>query len=461
MGSASSVSSLPPDFSPITKTDDSAGLIPKQLKGNTMSLLDNIKAHVSDESISGLVFEVDYEPLSGPATPVAPPTYAPKEKGGPAQHAFTPEAFVPEPADGGWYSGLQRNQDSTPRLASRIVLNSVQAQAGRAELAAWRCQDRLGLRLPGIIVDGRPAAETAKDPQLADALRRSFSTWELAHRQNDAWIKFATTDDKRLVWQQDVGTIEGTADASRVKSLIAAASAERADLLYRYFPNAAIFGFWVSSGVAARHRLARAFSSEIVGLGAHPVASGATKLDPTGGAINTTGVTVNSDNSLTVKATSTKQTRPSLAGFGQIPAQPGTRSFLCEFILEQGSVSLQLLRSLRYPNQEQSVTATTVLTLLSLAGHALATEDGFLRSGCALVPVDERWGWRRRGQRTPEALPVATLAEIAEALHEAILEAEGVGLSFAEPITLQFSGPELEIIGQRVASDAKTLISEE
>lgn len=426
-----------------------------------MSLLDNIKSHIADGSVSGLVIEVEYEPLSGPTTPVAPPTYAPKEKGGPAQHSFTPEAFVPKPAEDGWHNALQRDQDYTPRLAPRIVLNSVQAQAGRAELATWQQQERLGVQFPAIVVDGRPAAEAAKDPQLADALHRSFSTWELAHRQNDAWIKFATTDGKRLVWQQDIAGISDTADASEVKSLIAMASAERADLLYRYFPNSAVYGFWISSGVAARHRLARAYSSEIVGFGAHRIMSGATKLDPTGGALNTTGVTVNADNSLTVKPTSSAKSRPSLAGFGQIPGQPGARTVECELILEQASVSLQVLRGLRYPTQEQALAATTVLTLLSLAGHALATEDSFFRSGCTLVPITEKWGWRHRGQRSPEALPVAPVPEIAEALRTAILEAERTGLSFAEPITLQFSAPELEIISQRVASDAKTLVSEE
>lgn len=426
-----------------------------------MLLLDTIKSCISDGSVSGLVIEVEYEPLNGPGSPVAPPTYAPKEKGGPAQHAVTEGAFLPKPAEDGWHFDLQRDRDSNPRHASRVVLNSFQAQGGRAELATWQNQERLGVRLPAIVVDGRSAAAVTEDIQLSDALRHSFSTWELAHRQNDAWIKFATADGKSLVWQQDITAIDGAAGASQVKSLIAAASARRADLLYSYFPNSAVYGFWVSSGVAARHRLARAYSSEIVGYGALPIVSGATKLDPTGGAINTTGVTVNADNSLTIKQTSTAKTRPSLSGFGQIPAQPGTRAYACEFILEQASVSLQVLRSLRYPNEEQALAATAVLTLLALAGHALAAEDGFLRSGCALVPVSERWGWRRRGQRIPDALAVPSITEIAEALRVAITEAEGAGLSFSEPITLQFSAPELEIISQRVASDTKTLISEE
>jgi CRISPR-associated protein Csb1 len=429
-----------------------------------MSLLEQIKSHVADDAVSGLVIEVEYHPLNGPASPVAPPTYASESQTDKTpRHAFTEEAFVPQATDDGWHTDIQRGSDTTPRLASRVVLNSYAAQSGRAETATWRQKKRLGVQLPAITVADNPAVDTEDNPQVTDASQDAFSTWELAHRQNDAWIKFATADGKKLVWQQDIVDIAGKADPEQVKSLIATASAERADLLYRYFPNSAIYGFWVSSGVAVRHRLARAFSSEIVGFGAHSVASGATKLDPTGGAVNTTSVTVNSDSSLTVEgnAKGKQKNRPSQVGFGQIPAHPTTHAFVCELILEQSSLSLQVLRSLRYPDREQALAATTVLTLLSLAGHALATEDGFLRSGCALVPIAERWGWRRRGERSPESLPIADVDEIAQALRAAIAEAEQAGLSFAAPIKLAFSEPELEIIRQRVKSDADTLTSDE
>ena len=428
-----------------------------------MTLLDQIKSHIADDDVSGLVIEVEHQPLNGPASPVAPPTYASESRNDKSpRHAVTQEAFLPEPGEGGWHTALRRTPEGRPVLAPRVVLNSFAAQSGRCETATWQQRERLGIELPAILVDGSENARRVEDDrQLADALRHTFSTWELAHRQNDAWLKFATADDQQLVWQQGIGEIGAEAGAAQVKSLIATASAERADLLYGHFPNSAVYGFWVSSGVAVRHRLARAFSSEIVGFGAHPVAGGATKLDPTGGALNTTGVDVQTDGSLTVTEKATAKTRPSLAGFGQVPAPAATRAFVCELILEQASLSLQVLRGLRYPNREQALAATTVLTLLALAGHTLATEDGFLRSGCALVPVEERWGWRRRGRRSPEPLPVANVEEVAQALREAVAEAEKVELSFAAPIRLAFSEAEVEIIRQRVVSDTKTLGPEE
>jgi hypothetical protein len=77
------------------------------------------------------------------------------------------------------------------------------------------------------------------------------------------------------------------------------------------------------------------------------------------------------------------------------------------------------------------------------------------------VPIDERWGWRRRGEASPEPLPVADVEEITHALRAAIVEAEQTGLNFAAPITLTFSAPEREIIRQRVDSDLKKSASSE
>ena len=426
------------------------------------SFLEKIKAHVADNTISGLVIEVEHQPLSGPAASVAPPTYAGEDRQ--ARHAVTESAFVPQQGEGGWYSELQRDAASgTPRPAPRVVLDSFAAQSGRCETALWQGQERLGISLPALIVDGAPEASRAIEQgerQLADSLHRNFSTWELAHRQNDAWIKYATAGDGKLVWQQDIVEITDDAGAGTVKSLITAASSERGDLLYRYFPNSAIYGYWLSSGVARRHRQARAFSSEVVGYGALKVLSGATKLDPTGGASASTSVAVSPDGSLKVTSTGKGRTEPSKLGFGQIPGGPKVKGYVCELILEQSSISLQVLRSVKYQNAEQALAANTVLTLLALAGHSLAAEDGFLRSGCALVPIEERWGWRRRGSRVPETLEIVGIDEISAALREAISEAVRCGLRFAEPITLSFSEPETELIRQRVTNESNKLVSE-
>ncbi|GAB3057130.1 type I-G CRISPR-associated protein Cas7 [Sediminivirga luteola] len=417
------------------------------------TLKDIVAAHVADPAVSGLIIETEYEPLGGRAATVAPPTYAKENRNDPPRHAVTQEAFRPEADENGWFHAIRLGEDGQPVLVPRVVLDGVASQSGRAECALWEQQHRLGLALPGVIVSGEKAAVDVDDPALREALNITVSTWDLSHRQNDAWLKFATEDGKTQVWQQEIGDV--SAPGANLKTLITQASPENAGLLFRHFPNSAVYGFWLSSGVAQRHRLARAYSSEIVGYGAHPVIAGTTKLDPVGGASNESQVTVKDGTKLTVAEKRVGKTgRPSEAGFGQVPADAVVRAYVCELILQQSSVSLQALRSLRFETPEQSQAALTVLTLLAMAGRVLGNEDGFLRSGCALVAVDERWGWRRHGQRAPEALDAPTVDDLAEALQEALADARKTGLDFAAPIEVQFSAEERQLIKNRVVTES-------
>ncbi|SDC21023.1 CRISPR-associated protein Csb1 [Sanguibacter gelidistatuariae] len=427
----------------------------------TNTLKDTVRAHISDPSVSGLIGEVEYEPLGGRSAAVAPPTYAGDvaDKKKALTHAYTQSAFVPARRGDGWLLDIAQYPDGAPRTAPRVVIDSVGSQSGRAETALWTEQSRLNVRLPGIVVSGTAAAESSDDPAVRRALDINVSSWELAHRHVDAWIRFATQDGTTQIWQQ-TATDAGSTD--NLKAIITAASPENANLLFSHFPNACLYGFWLSSGVAARHRLARAYSSEITGFGAHAVAAGATKLDAAGGASNESGATVNDALQLTVEAKRTTKTkRPSEFGFGQVPNHPEDRAYVCELILQQTSLSLQVLRSLKYDSPEQATAATTVLTLLALAGHYLSSQDGFLRSGCSLVAVDERWGWRRRGSRTPGPLVISGLDEIVDALREALADAEATGLSFAAPVTVGLSDAEAGLITARVTTEiTKTTIDE-
>ncbi|SJM62726.1 type I-U CRISPR-associated protein Cas7 [Gulosibacter sp. 10] len=409
-----------------------------------------IREHVTDPTVSGLVIETEFEPLAGRSGAVAPPTYA--GDGDDPVHAYTEEAFIPDRSEEGWYTGLQKDPESgAPRLAPRVVLNSFAAESGRAETALWQQQERIRCELPGIILKGRSAQQEEEDekeedsPALTEALDFAVSTWELAHRQNDGWLRYATADGTRQVWQDDAD-----GDEPSVKRIITSASAERGSLLYSYFPNSAVWGFWLSSGVAARHRLPRAYSSEIIGYNARPVLSGATKLDPTGGTPNSIGVAIDKHGALALTPKVTRQTKPSARGFGFVPGSPVARTYTCELILQQSTLSLPVLRSIRFETAEQSAAALTVLVLLAATGHALAGEDGFLRSTCALNTVERRWGWKRQGTRAPEAFDAPSVDDLSAALREAIDDAEAVGLRFAPVITLMLSDVERELIAKRV-----------
>lgn len=416
------------------------------------SLKNLVAQQVASPSVQALVMQTELDPLSGKGAPVAPPTYA-GESGG--VHAVSENAFVPELDDNGWANGFVRNQDGSPRLATRVAINSVGAESGRAETALWDNQDRLQVTWPAITVKAaenqKPSPTDLKEQEIADALEAVVSTWTESHRHVGANIKYAALPNGKQVWEDD--------SPGSVKALITSASSEHGDLLYQHFPNACVYGFWLSSGTAARHKLPRAYSSEIVGYGAHPIESGATKLDGMGGAPK--GMSLAFKNGR-VDVVAKGGKKPSEFGFGQVPASPATRAYSCELILQQASLSLSVLRKLKFETAEQQNAALTVLTLMVMAGHLLAQEDGFLRSGCALVPVDSRWGWRSSTSgRTVEELDIPTFDEVAEALRQAIQDAQAVGLSFADPIALSFSEAQRQVIETRVKDErAKSGVEE-
>jgi CRISPR-associated protein Csb1 len=412
-----------------------------------------VHQHVTDPETAGLVIETELTPLSGPNSVIAPPTYAREsnDQRKAPNFAETAEAFVPVKDGEGWYREIRRN-DQGPVLARRVLIDSVASQSGRAETALWETQESLGLVLPGITVtgayDGEPTTET--ELQIAATLATTISTWTAPHRQADAWIRFAQTPDGQQVW---AGT-----EPDSVRSLITSTSPASGERLYSNFPNSALFGYWLSSGTATRHKLPRAYSSEVVCYGALPVTTGTTKLDAAGGASEKSRVKVGADGALTVGSGTTK---PSGAGFGQVPSHPITTGYIGGLILQQSSLSLTALRSLTFQDQQVKDAALTVLTLLGMMGHHLAGRDGFLRSSCSLVPLSERWGWMRRGELHPEPLAVGGFDELREALLEAIGDAEALGLSFAEPIRLQFSKAETTLIEERIKAEAAKQTSED
>lgn len=407
-------------------------------------LRDAVYRHVTDPDTAGLVIETELTPLGGRGAAVAPPTYAraAADRSKEPNFAETENAFIPAKDGEGWYREIRR-ADQGPVLAKRVLIDSVAAQSGRAETALWDIQEALGLVLPGITVTGQYGDEPTDEVerQIADALRTTISTWTAPHRQADAWVRFAATESGRQVWQEDA--------PDSVKSLITSTSAATGERLYCNFPNSAVYGYWLSSGTAARHRLPRAYSSEVVGYGAQPVTTGTTKLDAAGGASDKSKVKIGADGKLVIGTGN----KPSSAGFGQVPSRPVTTGYVCELILQQASLSLTVLRSLTFQDQKAKDAALTVLTLLGMLGHHLAGRDGFLRSNCSLVTVEERWGWVRRGELHPEPLAVSGFDELKDALLEAIQDAEALDLTFAEPIRLRFSEAETTLIQERVKTE--------
>lgn len=427
------------------------------------SLYESIRESVLDRSTAAFVQESTQSPLIGPGKPIAPPTYG-VDKGA-VPHAFTADAFVPAVAANGWHTDLRRDADGNLIRADQVVINSVPAESGRAESGLWFSQTRLGITLPGITVGApdskvidtalatlrtSPALKGNKrltdkaESQARDALVDfDVSSWTLAHRHNDAWIKYCANPDGSQVW-------EGGA----IRELITAASAQKAALLFSYFPNAAVFGMWLSSGVSQRHRVPRAYSSEIVGYEVRGINRAATKLDTAGGASNETKVNL-VDGALVIA----KGHKPSDLGFGPIPTAPHQTAYQCGQILQQSSITLATFRSFRFADdvdQSKAHAAATVFALLAITGHEIAAEDGFLRSECSLARESSRWGRRlsnRSGDQAIEEFDVPNADAAAEALREALDAAHKVGLDFAEPMHATMSQVQADIVCDRIARE--------
>lgn len=258
-------------------------------------LKDAVYRHVTDPDTAGLVIETELIPIGGRSTAIAPPTYArdAADRSKEPNFAETQNAFIPAKDSEDWYREIRRG-DQGPVLAKSVLVDSVASQSGRAETALWDIQEDLGLQLPGITVAGAYDGEPANDleRQTADALKTTISTWTAPHRQADAWVRFAETETNRQVWQENA--------PDSVKSLITSTSAATGERLYRNFPNSALYGYWLSSGTAARHKLPRAYSSEVVGYGVQPVTTGTTKLDAAGGASDKSKAKIGPDGKLVI-----------------------------------------------------------------------------------------------------------------------------------------------------------------
>lgn len=415
------------------------------------TLYDSVRSAIEDLDTVALIAETEMEPISGLGTSIAPPTYAGEPRETPT-FAVSKNVAIPARAEGSaWHLEVERNKEAVPRLAQRVVIDSIGAQAGRAETALWERQAELEIALPGFVVSGGDQPSTGDDfeaHQVSNALDIEFSSWTVPHRHVGAEIRYAQTSDGKQVWQ---GGRNGDIEP---RALIASAGPRNGEVLYRNFPNSALFGFWLSSGVAARHRLPRAYSSEIVGYGAEEVKYGSTKFDALGNVIKDFRYTLDSDGALVPAQKGGKE--PSKYGFGQVPTSPYTRAFTCSLILQHSSISLPVLRSIKFGNDKQALAARTVLVLLGIIGNIMANQDLFLRSECALVAGKSRWGWRRSGQLDePVELTVASLDEVIAALKKAINEAAKLGIEFAEPIYLSLSNVQRKMIEDVVTRSLK------
>ncbi|WP_308165632.1 type I-G CRISPR-associated protein Cas7 [Nocardia noduli] len=409
------------------------------------ALVEMIRVAVGDSSVAAVAIEHDLEPIDGVGAAVAPPTY-PSDSG--AAHPYSKTGTLPLASEGGWLTGVVTGEGGRAVSAPLVILDDVQAQSARASQTLWEHRVELG-GLPGFVLGNDDESRRATGANTVEALIDdvSLSSWTASHRHADSWIQTAAVKPGgEPVWKSnDNGLAELL---TGINSTVDATSA------FTYAPNSLLYGYWLSSGVARMHRQARAYRTRVIGYGAEPVHSGATKVDPL--PISKTSVVdraafgVGAAKSNGKRGKDERTDKPSNLGFGPNPGSIGVHGYGCERIAARGAISLSLLRGIKYGGDpaKQSA-AATALTVLGLAGDALLRRRTFLRSGCDLVSVASRYGLRRHGRTVPEVLPIDIAADASwwgQALGAALEDCRSAGLEFAEPVRLYLSAPQRKLL---------------
>lgn len=310
-------------------------------------------------------------PIGESADKVFPPTYAVEERN--RADKYAKEKRVVDGAE-----------------VDTVLLDSVQSQANRMELALLNVYDNEHLDLPMVQVDF--------PSEFSDIGR--ITVLEAPHRLADAILRDSYLD--KTLWRQtESGKRFGTA------------SQKDASALLELCPTSLIFGIWDSTGELGGlgTKFARALVSEIVGFGSTTGEKTASRIDPLG--IEKKGVTIyeHPTEMWTLdpkKATKDKDGQavrlkskdgtgdgsPSAILHGNIApsidATAGGASI--RYAVQTTVLSLTRLRMLRFgkAGTEAQQAARAYLCALGLAAVACSREQGYwLRSRCELIPIPD------------------------------------------------------------------------
>ena len=405
----------------------------------------------------------DYQPAGGPGDKVFPPTY-----------------------DGGKYATEERLDRETGAIKPCVLLDSVQSQANRMELALLEAHRVGDVALPLIVTHfDQPEFELPR-PFIVTSL-------EAPHRAADALFRDSRLDGV-MFRKSDKGQLLDTADVRNAAGL------------FGLCPTALVFGLWDSTGPRGGlgAKFQRALVSEIVGYDAVQGVKTASRIDPAQimripdvtlyqrsvAREDAPDWTLDDDEGSEPLGTGPQRGRPSQANHGNVtpdyafardqqgqviydtvkgpdgreirtPRVPG--GFTISKATQTTVLSLAVLRRLRFPfngaadsDHETDVSARTALAALGLAAGTLARNDADLRSRCQLfaeaVPT---WELLDRPGEPPKAFGLDQDAAL-RLLAEAIAEARKAGLPWEDRIELTPSEELVELVrrSQELVSQA-------
>jgi CRISPR-associated protein Csb1 len=377
------------------------------------------------------------QPAGGEGAKVFPPTYS-----------------------GGVYAVEQRRLPGRSEPVTCVLLDSVQSQANRMELALQQAMDEERIHLPLIEVDFSEA-----NKELIKPIDDRITSLTVPHRLADAILRDSVVteegDDKGK-WFRDSSFAEKWRKASP----------SNATPIFELCPTALLFGVWGApekpGGLGAKFQ--RCITSEIVGIEAELLSEHRQGLrrDPLG-IVRGAEVEVLGDERWKNAQSSNKKTkRPSEINHGPIlfgPSHGGTT-----FVEADQTTVLTLagVRWLRFPPTDDSGISAEqqrtrdqagrmVLSSLGLCASVLAQEMGLdLRSGCLLHPV-EMPQWELVDQPGSNGIAFGITGEQAiELLNQSIGKAEDAGLSWRdEPLRLKPSEELVELVRRSQEQAAK------
>jgi CRISPR-associated protein Csb1 len=376
------------------------------------------------------------QPAGGAGDKVFPPTFA-----------------------GALYAIEKRRIPGRSEPVTCVLLDSVQSQANRMELALQEAVDAGRLKLPLVVVDFSefdPTGDIEADEAAGRLIEKvgRITSLQVPHRLADAILRDSELDGVRF------------RRSERGKALNTVSLAN-ATPLFELCPTALIFGMWDSTGPKGGlgPKFERAMVSEIVGIGAEvgDLRRGV-RRDPLEISKNVLVFRESQYNSLLRVADDKEKgaVRPSEINHSSVPF-PEQRDRKTEenyydgvtidYAEQTTTLSLICLRRLRFPlnsrtDPEVDVAARTVLAALGLTAATLAFEAGTdLRSRCLLWP-DGPMVWELLDRPGDEPRRFSLTGDAAVALlEEAVKAARERGLPWPEePLVLKPSAQLVKLV---------------
>lgn len=394
------------------------------------------------------------QPAGGPGDKVFPPTYA-----------------------GAVYAVEQRRLPGRPEPVTCVLLDSVQSQANRMELALQEAVDAGLIQLPLVVVDFTPWSPDGSKPEterLLDAVGK-ITSLQVPHRLADAILRDSQIEEEDQQGNKKHVSFRESAIGKRLNQV----NPQNATPLFELCPTALVFGMWDSTGPKGGlgAKFERAMVSEIVGIGAslselHK--NRGVRRDPLE-ISKSVSLRKTADGGWEIsEAPSAKGViRPSEVNHSSVPFETDNAGVTIEYAEQITTLSLIVLRRLRFPlpkNKGESdedhkkrcgeadISARTVLAALGLCAATLAFQNGAgLRSRCLLWPEEPMiWELLAKPGEEPQRFLLPSESAV-ELLKEAVKQGKGNGIAWEEtPILLW---PDRDLLGLVRLSQKKELTS--